>query len=389
VGEALELDLFGETICLGDPYPLYRRLRDEAPLYRDPQGRFCALSRYDDVLRALRSPDDLTVSGPTGNVIWEIPGISIATLDGPRHARLRDLIGRGYTPRRVAELEPGIRSRVRGTLDRFAEQGGGEFIREFAAELPGDTMCELVGVPAGEVAHVKHLVHALADVELEPSQEEAWTGLFAYFAELREAKRRRPGDDLISRLLEAEIEGERLSDAELDEFFVLMGQAGQETVQALLGAALDLLERHPDQRAALAARPAKIPAAVEEILRFDAPTQWLARTAVRPLELCGEKVETGERVVLLYASANRDERQFPDPDRFDVGRRAQGMLSFGQGVHFCLGASLARLMARVAFEELLARFPDYGVERRGAERLRSQGSVMRGFRRLPFATGGR
>jgi cytochrome P450 len=386
MGEALELDLFGETICLGDPYPLYRRLRDQAPLYRDPAGRFCALSRYADVLSALRSPDDLTVAGPTGNVIWEIPGISIATLDGPRHARLRERIGRGYTPRRVAELEPGIRARVRGYLEHLAAQGGGEFVREFAAELPGDTVCALVGVPDADAGHVKHLVHALADVALEPSQEEAWKGLFEYFGELRRAKRRHPGDDLISRLLEVEIEGERLTDAELDEFFVLMGQAGQETVQALLGTAVELLERHPEQRCMLAERPERIPAAIEEVLRFDAPTQWLNRTVVRPLELCGEKLERGECLVLLYASANRDERQFPDPDRFDVERRAQAMLSFGHGVHFCLGASLARLMARVALEELLARFPSYRIDRDRAERLRSQGSVMRGFRRLPIET---
>jgi len=382
--DPLALDPFGPTICLGDPYPLYRRLRDEAPLYRDPQGRFRALSRHADVLRALHSPDALTLAGPTRNVLWEIPGLSISTMDGPRHSRLRDLISRAYTPRRVVELEPVIRAAARGHLQRIAEAGRGEFIREFAAQLPGDTVCALVGVPADEAAHVKHLVHALADVTLEPSQEEAFLGLFAYFARLREAKRRRPGDDLISRLLAAEVGGERLGDAELDEFFVLMGQAGQETVQALLGTALDLLERHPEQRRALAARPEAIPAAIEEVLRFDSPVQWLNRTVVEPLELCGEKLEPGERLMLLFGSASRDERQFPDPDRFDVARGAQGMLAFGHGVHFCLGASLARLMARVAFEELLARFPDYAIERSGAERLRSQGSIMRGFRRLPL-----
>lgn len=393
-GPALVFDPYAYEVH-EDPYPVYARLRDEAPAYRNDALGFWALSRHADVLAAFK--DWQTFSSRHG-VSLDVDAfhqnaettMSFLAMDPPRHDRLRALVSRGFTPRRVQALEPRIRAMSIAHLDAFLERGECDAIRDFAGKLPMDVISELLGVPEADRARLRTwadlVVHREEGVRsLPPAAAESALRMLHYFTEMLADRKKRPRDDLTGALLAAEIDGDRLSDREIIGFLFLMIVAGNETTTKLLGNALYWLWRHPAQRDLLRRDPTLVPRWVEETLRYDNSTQALARLLDRDVELHGEKLRAGERVVLLIGSANRDERAFPDPDRFDLLRDTRASLSFGQGTHFCLGASLARLEAAVALEELWKRMPGYEIEPEGLVRVHSVN--VRGFAALPLRFG--
>ncbi|WP_202638282.1 cytochrome P450 [Bailinhaonella thermotolerans] len=372
-----------------DPYPIYARLREEAPLYRDEELGFWALSRHADVVAAFR--DSETYSSANGVSLeptaWGPHAhrtMSFLAMDHPRHTRMRALVSRGFTVRRVRDLEPRIRELTLRHLEPALEKGSFDLIADFAGKLPMDVICELMGVPGAD----RDELRALADVvvhreeglnDVPPAGMEASLRLVAYFEELIAERRRVPRDDLTSALLRAEIDGDRLTDRDVIAFLFLMVVAGNETTTKLLGNAWYWAWRNPDQRAAAFA--GAIDPWIEETLRYDTSSQSIARTPTRDLELYGSRVPAGEPMVLIVGSANRDPRVFPDPDRYDLTRDTSQLVSFGSGRHFCLGASLARLEARVALTELVRRVRTYDIDPEGARRVHS--ANVRGFATLP------
>ncbi len=374
-----------------DPYPIYAQLRAHAPLYHNDEIGFWALSRHADVLAALRDTKRFSsaygVSLDQGSREEATAVMSFLAMDPPLHTRMRALVSRAFTPRRAADLEPRIRELSTRWIDRFIERGRCEFIADFAGKLPMDVISEMLGVPEsdrdtlrGWADTVVHREDGMTDVP--PAGMEAAAQMLRYFAQMVPERRKRPGHDLTSALFEAEIDGERLADKDVIAFLFLMIIAGNETTTKLLANALYWLARNPAQREKLRGDPGLIPRWVEETLRYDNSTQALARTVTCDVELHGQKLREGDRLLLLIGSANRDERVFEDPDVFDVMRNTTAMLSFGNGTHFCLGASLARLEARVALEEIQSRLPDYEIEEAGVERVQS--SNVRGFAALPL-----
>jgi hypothetical protein len=375
-----------------DPYPVYRALRAEAPVYRNEALGFVALSRHADVLAGFK--DTETFSNRCGvsldrDAFHENASttMSFLALDPPRHTRMRALVSRGFTPRRVAELEPRIRAIATEHLDAVAPEGRCDFIRDFAGKLPMDVISELLGVPPEDRAELRTwadlVVHRDEGVQgMPPAATEAALRMLQYFTVMLADRKARPRDDLTGALLQAELDGDRLSDREIIGFLFLMIVAGNETTTKLLGNALYWLSRNPEARRRVEADPARIPHWIEETLRYDNSTQALARILARDVELHGEKLRAGEKVVLLVGSANRDERAFPDPDRFDLDRDTTRSLAFGQGAHFCLGAALARLEGRVALEEALRRLRGFELEAEGIVRVHSVN--VRGFAALPI-----
>jgi cytochrome P450 len=375
-----------------DPYPAYRRLRDEAPVYHNEERGFWALSRYDDVLAGFR--DHARLSNAQGVAIEQVGAarevMSFLGMDPPEHGRLRNLVSSGFTPRRVRDLEPGIRDLATHYIDRFVERGECDFIAEFAGKLPMDVISEMLGVPEEDRDTLRHwadtVLHREEGRQEVPPEGMAAAGqLIHYFTELVAKRHAQPKNDLTDALIATEIDGDRLDDRDIIGFLFLMVIAGNETTTKLLGNALYWGSRNPDQLARVTADPGLIPSWAEETLRYDPSSQLIARTAVTDIELHGRVIPRGARVALLIGSANRDERFWEDPDSYDVGRNTTGSLSFGQGTHFCLGASLARLEARVSLEEVLRRLGRIRVRDEGVERVHS--SNVRGFSALPIEFG--
>jgi cytochrome P450 len=376
-----------------DPYPVYRQLRAEAPVYRNAELGFVALSRHADVLAGFRDARRLSnrhgVSlDPDAFHDRAHTTMSFLGMDPPRQTRMRALVSRGFTPRRVAALEPRVREIALLHLGAIRDAGRCDFIADFAGRLPMDVISELVGVPEADRAQLRTwadlVVHREEGVKgIPPATVQSALSLVQYFQKMLAARRSTSGDDLTAALIEAEIDGDRLTDEEIVGFLFLMIIAGNETTTKLLGNALYWLEKNPDQRRLVRADPALIPAWAEETLRYDNSSQALARLALEDVELPDGKIQAGEKVVLLIGSANRDERVFPEPDRFDIERDTSASLSFGQGNHFCLGASLARMEARVALEEVLRVMPDYEIEHSGIARVHSVN--VRGFAALPVS----
>ncbi len=381
-----------------DPYPIYAELRARAPVYRNQRLGFWALSRHADVLAAFRDPERFSNRNgvsldPAASTPEAQATMSFLAMDPPRHTRMRALVSRGFTPRRIAELEPRIRELARQHIDRFIDAGCCDFIGDFAGKLPMDVISEMLGVPEADRGRLRdwadtvvHREEGITDVP--PAALDAALSILAYFGDLVADRRRHPCNDLTGAILAAEIDGDRLSDYEVLGFLFLMIIAGNETTTKLLGNALYWLWRNPDQRSLVRADPRLIPCWVEETLRYDGSTQALARTLTTDVDLHGQTLHANDRVVLLIGSANRDDRVFPDADRFDIRRDTSAMLSFGHGTHFCLGAALARLEGRVALEEVQARLPDYEIDSRGIVRIHSVN--VRGFAALPieFSGGG-
>ena len=377
-----------------NPHPVWKRLRDEAPLYYNEDYEFWALSRFRDVLDA--SLDHTTFSSARGTVI-ELMDEPLADppmifMDPPRHTAFRKLVSRTFTPRRISALEPRIRSLCAGYLDPHVGSRKFDYLGVFAARLPVMVISSLLGVPENDQDQLR--IWSDQTLHREPGEtgpsraaREASRDILAYWMSQIEAKRRRPIDDVMSDLVTAEIHppdepARPLSDAELISFCLLISSAGNETVARFLGWAITLLESHPAERDKLVANPRLIPNAVEEILRYEAPSPIQARWVTRDVELHGRIVPKDSKIALLTASANRDEREFEDADRFDVTRQISQHMSLGLGVHFCLGASLARLEARVALDETLRRFPKWEVDRDGLEMVHT--STVRGYARVPI-----
>ena len=354
-----------------DPYPTYTRLREEAPLYHNEALGFWALSRFDDVLNGYRDWETYTSThGIAIGESGEISSPSMIGLDPPDQTKLRKLVVRAFTPHRVGALEERVRTLATGFLDRFIEEGECDLIARFAALLPSDVVSTLLGAPAEDHDNLRIWTAMLLtrdDGVARPpaAAQEASQQLIARFQELIAEKRRRPAEDLISGLVAVELEGRRLSDDEILGFCMLLIAGGNETTEKLIANTVHQLARHPDQRARLIAHPRRIPAAVEESLRFRSPTQYMARTTTRDVELHGRTIPKGEQVALLIGAANHDPRHFEVPGRFDIDRVMERHLAFGFGVHFCVGARLARREARVALEEIHERRPDYEVDESG------------------------
>jgi cytochrome P450 len=372
-----------------DPYPTYRRLRDEAPAYYNEELDFWALSRFEDVLEGFH--DWETYSSAQGIALEQTTGISppmFITMDPPDHTRLRKLVSRAFTPRRIAEMEPRIREVALRHLKPMTRRGSGDLIEDFGAKFPMDVVSTMLGVPAEDQDMLREWVDCMLHREDEvagvpPAGIEAFGKVAAYFAEDIERRRAQPDEHMISTLCRAQAEGAQISDEEIVGFCFLMAIAGNETTTKLIGNMVYWLSKHPDQRRLVREDPRRVPDAVEEVLRYDNSSQMMVRTLTRDKELHGQTMEKGKKVVLLVGSGNRDEREFPDPDRFDVTRNIPRTLSFGHGRHLCIGASLARLEGRIALEEIFARMPDLEVDLAGVERMHS--TNVRGFAKVPIA----
>jgi cytochrome P450 len=346
-----------------NPYPAYAELQECAPAYYNDRFGFWALSRYEDVRSALL--DWRTFSSASGITLASFTGLKpmIILMDPPRQAELRALLQRAFTPRRIAEVEGGMRSIARELLGAFRAAGSCDFVAEFANLYPTGVISTLLGVDDADRYRFKNWsdrIMTSASVDAE-SLSVAYGEIFACFERVIAERRRRPGPDLISVLVGAETDGARLSEDELLGFCALLLIAGNETMANFLGNAILTLDRHPEAKRRLLAGASEFTGAVEELLRFEPPVHELGRTLTRDLELYGEHLRGGDRVLLLLAAANRDPRRFERPGELDLGRTPNEHLSFGIGVHFCLGAGLARLEARVALEEVLAALPDYRV----------------------------
>ncbi len=377
-----------------DPHPIWKRLRDEAPVYYNPQYDFYALSRFDDVLAA--SLDHETFVSNRGTVIemmdspMENPPMIF--MDPPRHTAFRKLVRRTFTLRQVGRLEPRIRQLVADYLDPFVGSGGFDYVQDFGARLPVMVISTLLGAPEEDHDQLREwsdLTLHREPGETGPSKKAlaATSDMQTYWHAHIKARRKDPGDDVMSDLVRAELEepggGTRpLTDDELYAFYLLISSAGNETVARFLGWTATLLGSHPAERRKLVERPGLAANAVEEILRYESPSPIQGRWCTRDWEAHGSVIPKDSKVGLLTASANRDEREFPDADRFDVERKIDRHVGLGFGIHFCLGASLARLETRVSIEETLKRFPTWEVDPDGLEMVHT--STVRGYARVPI-----
>ncbi|MDH6283065.1 cytochrome P450 [Prescottella agglutinans] len=376
-----------------DPYPTYARLRKESPLYHNSEIGFWALSRHADVLRAFRDNTRLSSAngvsldpaayGPHAHLV-----MSFLAMDDPRHARLRQLVSRGFTPRRVAELDGRILELTQQYLEPALEAGEFDWVAEVAGKLPMDVISELMGVPEPDRAALRRLADLVVHredgvLDVPQASVEASITLMTYYKDMVDQRRRSRTEDLTSALLDAEIDGDKLSDQEILGFMFLMVVAGNETTTKLLGNAAYWGARNPDQVALVLNDPDRVSDWVEETLRFDTSSQIVARTTAVDLEYYGQTVPAGEKVLLLIGSANRDAAVFEEADEYRIGRDSTNKLvSFGGGVHFCLGAHLARLEAKIALAEFAKRVTHYEVDESGFERVHS--TNVRGFAALPM-----
>jgi cytochrome P450 len=379
-----------------DPHPLWRRLREEAPLYYNDKHDFFALSRFDDVDKALmnwdlyRSGQGSTLEIIKANITLP-PGI-ILMEDPPIHDVHRGLLSRVFTPKKMNALEPKVREFCARSLDPLVGAGGFDFIGDLGAQMPMRTIGMLLGIPEQDQEAIRDRL----DQGLRIEEGEEYTPPDDFmssggemFAEYVDWRAQHPSDDLMTELLTAEFEDEtgttrRLTREEVLTYIMLLAGAGNETTTRLIGWAGKLLAEHPDQRRALVEDRALLAQAIEEILRFEAPSPVQGRVVHRDVEHHGQVVAEGSVIVLLNGSANRDDRQFEDGDRFDIHREISHHLSFGYGIHFCLGAALARLEGRVAIDEVLNRFPEWSIDWDGA--VQAHTPTVRGWEKLPVIT---
>lgn len=388
-------DPFDKAIDL-DPHPVWRRLRDDHPVYRNDKLDFWALSRYADVDAAHRDP--ATFSSAHGTVL-EIMGpepansASIIFMDPPPHTALRALVSRAFTPRRVSQLGDRVRDICAELLDPYVGGGEFDFVQQFSAQLPSKVISSLLGVPDEDREDVRHVIDEMFTIDEEAGMINdvsfaARIKLYEYLIAQVEERRARHRDDLMGALVEAEIPTDdggvrRLTDAEATDFALLLVSAGTETVARFLGWACVLLEAHPDQRRALADDPSLIPNALEETLRYEAPSPVQGRWTTRDVDLHGVTIPKDSKVLLLTGSAGRDERMYADADRYDIRRKAEGHVSFGHGIHFCLGANLARMELQVAIGSLITTFPDLRLAVPADAVRWKPGSAVWGIEALP------
>jgi cholest-4-en-3-one 26-monooxygenase len=394
------------TFESGVPHRFYAWLRENVPVYwhegrpgrelfpghfEVDQRGFWVLTRHADVLEVSRN--HALFSSERGScVIGDMPEIELAMIrqqlihmDPPRHSKLRGLVNRGFTPRMIARMEPHVRELAREIVDRLTGKSECDFVTEIAAELPLLVIAELLGVPREDRGKLFTWSNRLIGAE-DPDYgspvdaQVAVMELFQYGAWLADQRRAEPKDDIVSTLVHADVDGEALGGIDLNMFFFLLVIAGNETTRNAISGGMQALFEHPAERAKLQAEPALLDTAVDEIVRWVTPVMQFRRTATRDLELGGQKIRENDKVVMYYGAANRDPRAFVDPDRFDVARDPNPHLGFGIGVHYCLGASLAKLEMRIMFEELFRRIPD--LEPTGpVARLRS--NFINGIKSMP------
>jgi cytochrome P450 len=377
-----------------DPYPTFRRLRDEAPLYRNDKYDFYAVSRFADVEACSKNWQTFVSSrGTVLEIIrsgMEIPRGIFIFEDPPIHNIHRRLMSRVFTPRRVALLEDRMRKFCADALDPFVGGTGFDFVRDLGADLPMRVISETLGIPEEDQEAVRDRIDAgmrLKEGEV-PAFHEAVEVLTdrSRFTEYIEFRRRHPSDDLMSALIEVTFVDEEGVERHLDleeilNYASLLAAAGNETTTKLIGWTGYLLGNHPDQRQILVDDPGLIPGAIEEVLRYEAPSPVQARFVTHDVDIHGTTVPEGSVLLMLTAAANRDDREFENPDRFDVRRKIEHHVTFGYGLHFCMGAALARLEGTIALQEVLSRFPAWEVDIDNAERAHT--STVRGWHRLP------
>jgi cytochrome P450 len=374
--DELDFDPYSD-VYFNDPYEVYRRLRDEAPVYRNDHYGFWALSRYDDVVAAHRDWRTFTsTQGITIDMLTD-PGVSemlkqstgsIIFMDPPDHDRMRALVSRVFTPKAVADLEPMIRGLVRKYLDPL-DGDEMDLVADFSGPFPVEVISVILGVPEPDRQQIRHWTDTM--LHREPGNPkptdagmEAALNIGIYIHGLAQEKRAHPTDDMLSGLIEA-----GLTDDEVAGFALLLAGAGSETVTKLIGNGVVLFARHPDQwRKVIADRDLLVPA-TEEILRYWAPSQYQGRYSTAETEWHGVTIPADEPVLLITGAANRDERAYEDPDRFDVERPFKLNVGFGHGIHTCLGAALARLESRIAFDEIATRWPEYAVDESRCKRV--------------------
>jgi cytochrome P450 len=379
-----------------DPYPVWKRMRDGAPLYYNEKYDFYALSRFDDVEKGL--VDWETYRSGRGSILEliradvEVPPGMILFEDPPVHDVHRGLMSRVFTPKKMNAIEPQVREFCARSLDPLVGAGGFDFVRDLGAQMPMRVIGMLLGIPEQDQEAIRDRLDE--GLRLEEAKEAAFTAeevkaASELFADYVDWRAEHPSDDLMTELLIAEFEDEtgttrRLTRTEVLTYVNLIAGAGNETTTRLIGWTGKVLGEHPDQRREIAADRSLVPKAIEELLRFEAPSPVQARYVARDVEHYGQTIREGNVIVLLNGSANRDERRFPDGDRFDIHREIGQHLSFGYGLHFCLGAALARLEGRVALDEVLHRFPDWEVDHEHA--VMAHASTARGWERLPVTT---
>lgn len=377
-----------------DPYPYYRRLRDEAPLYRNEDQKFWALSRHVDVVQGFRNSTSLSnkhgVSlDPISRNEHAHRVMSFLALDDPGHLRLRTLVSKGFTPRRIRELEARVTEIAVQHLDAAVQSDDFDFVDDFAGKLPMDVISELMGVPESDRVRIRaladgvmHRDDGVKDVPAEAIQASA--DLMVYYADMVSSRRAKLSDDLTSALVEAEIDGDKLTDEEIIAFLFLMVVAGNETTTKLLANAAYWGFKNPDQLAPVFDDHSLVKPWVEETLRYDTSSQILARAVSADITLYDTTIPEGDVLLLLPGSANRDDRVFDDPDDYRIDREiGSKLVSFGSGAHFCLGAHLARMEAQVALTEFFKRVRGYEVDEANSVRVHS--SSVRGFAHLPIA----
>ncbi len=375
-----------------DPYPVFRRLREEAPLYYNERYDFYAVSRFEDVERGLVDAKRF-VSG-RGDILEliktdvEMPPGTLIFEDPPVHTVHRRLLSRVFTPRRVAALEPQIRSFCAQSLDPLVGAGGFDFVADLGAQMPMRVIGMLLGIPEEDQSAVRDQADAVLRTEAGHPMEVSEDVTFGseMFAEYVDWRTEHPSDDLMTEMLQAEFEDEtgkvrRLSREEILTYVTVVAGAGNETTTRLIGWAGKVLAENTDQRRELVEDRSLIPNAIEELLRFEPPGPQVGRYVPNDVELYGRTVPAGSAMLFLVAAANRDDRRYQDPDRFDIRREIGQHLTFGYGIHFCLGAALARLEGRVALDEVLTRFPEWEVDWDGAELAPT--STVRGWATLP------
>jgi cholest-4-en-3-one 26-monooxygenase len=391
-----ELDVHDPDIYVrGVPHEAFRLLRTEAPVHfhGEPGGRgYWAVTKYADVLAVSKDPGTFSSRSGTNIPDYAQSDLSVMQLmminmDPPQHGKYRKLARMGFTPKMVNKIEPLIRRAATEILDRVAGAGEFDFVRAVSAELPLIVLSDIMGVPQDDRAKLFDWSNRLIgfdDPEFQTSLEDgkkAAAEVWMYANQLAlQRQAAAPDADLISALVHAQVDGDKLSEMELGCFFLLVAVAGNETTRNLISGGLLTLLEHPEQRARLVADPALIPSGVEEMLRWISPVMHFRRTATRDVELHGQKLRAGDKVVIYYISANRDEDVFADAHRFDVARAPNEHLAFGAGEHFCLGASLARLEIKIMFEELLRRLPGLGLAG-PVRRLRS--NFINGWKTIP------
>jgi len=390
---------FLDPAFISDPYPFYHRLRETAPVFKTPMG-FWLLTRFDDVslvLRDRRFGKDFagSIRRRYGEDRMHEPAIAnlaktMLVQDPPDHTRLRGLVNKAFTARRVADMRPRIRKLVDETLDRVADKGGMDVILDLAHRLPVIVICDMLGIPedhrAAFLAGSNVSGRILEPVPMSREEMDAANAAMemgnAYFDQLCELRRREPQDDLTTELVRAEEEGDRLSTEELRSNIGLLFGAGHETTTNLIGNGLLALHRQPDQWELLKKDPSLIPNAIEELLRFDSSVQISGRVTLAPVELGGIAIPANENIITLLGAANRDPAQYADPDKLDVTRSNVRPMSFGGGIHHCLGAQLARLEGELVFSALIERFPNLELPEKDRPAWK-QSFTLRGLTRLP------